>query len=126
MGKIRSKWDERNQKAQENKFIEQMEKMANAEKWTLKDFNDELKSTLGSWRNKIPGVRDMSQMKVAKQTQQVIEVVMQEVGPDATAQDLQDLGRHEKVSTWCKMNEFLSRANLNGISDLALYDIYLL
>ena len=111
MGKIRSKWDERSQKANEKKFQEQMEKMANAERWTLSDFNEELKDTLGSWRNKIPGVSGMSQMKMAKQTQQVIESVIDEVGPSATAQDLHNLGRREKVSV--TVTVFLvSRSNL--------------
>lgn len=115
MGKIREKWDERSQKANEKKFQEQMNKMANAEQWTLSDFNEELKDTLGSWRNKIPGVSSMSQMKMAKQTQQVIETVMDEVGPDATAQDLQNLGRKEKVSVLCMVTVLviLARLNLN-------------
>lgn len=98
MAKIRDTWDERNQKAQEKKFAQSMEKMANTERWTLRDFNDELKETLGGWRSKLPGVSGLSQTKMAKQTQQIIESIMSEVGPDATAQDLQNLGRHEKVS----------------------------
>lgn len=76
-----------------------MEKMANAERWTLNDFNDELKETLGGWRSKLPGVSGLSQMKMAKQTQGIVESIMSEVGPEATADDLQNLSRHEKVST---------------------------
>ena len=111
MGKIRDKWDERNAKAQEKKFMEQMEKMASAEKWTLQDFNEELKETLGSWRNKIPGMSGMSQVKAAKQTQQVIEAVIDQVGPEATAQDLQNLGRQEKVSVFaCRVVAWLVKA----------------
>lgn len=99
MGTLRDKWDDRNRQAHEEKFKQQMQKMANAEKWTIRDFNDELKETLGNWRNKIPGMSGMSQIKAAKETQKVMEAVMEQVGPDATAEDLQNLSRNEKVST---------------------------
>ena len=98
MGKIRDTWDDRNKKSQQEKFAKSMEKMANAEKWTLNDFNDELKETLGGWRSKLPGVSGLSQTKMAKQTQEIVESIMSQVGPGATAEDLQNLSRHEKVS----------------------------
>jgi hypothetical protein len=71
--------------------------MSSAEKWTLKDFHDELSETLGSWRNKIPGMSGLKQIKVAKQTQKVMEACMEHVGAEATSQDLNNLGRQEKV-----------------------------
>jgi hypothetical protein len=97
-GRIRDAWDDRNKKAQQEKYLQQLEKMSSADKWTLKDFHDELKETLGSWRNRIPGMGGLQQIKVAKQTQKVIEACIDYVGAEATAQDLQTIGRQEKVS----------------------------
>lgn len=97
-GRIRDAWDDRNKKAQQEKYLQQLEKMSSADKWTLKDFHDELKETLGSWRNRIPGMGCLQQIKVAKQTQKVIEACIDYVGAEATAQDLQTIGRQEKVS----------------------------
>lgn len=106
MGKIRETWDDRNKKSQQEKFAKSMEKMANAEKWTLNDFNEELKETLGGWRSKLPGVSGLSQTKMAKQTQEIVESIMSQVGPGATAEDLQNLSRHEKVRVRESRDEF--------------------
>lgn len=97
MDKLRDKWDDRNQRAHEEKFKDQMQKMASTDKWTIGDFNSELKETLGNWRNKILGMSGTSQIKAAKETQKVMEVVIEQVGPDATYEDLNALGRNEKV-----------------------------
>ena len=97
-GRIRDAWDDRNKKVQQEKYLQQLDKMSSTDKWTLKDFHDELKETLGSWRNRIPGMSGLKQIKVAKQTQKVIEACIDYVGAEATAKDLQTIDRQEKVS----------------------------
>ena len=115
MGRMRDTWDNRTKQQQEKKYKEQLEKMASSERWTLADFNAELKESLGSWRNKVPGMSSLKQVQVAKQTQKAVESVMEQLGPTATSQDLENLGRQEKVSSVC-MKRDMYRASFTPIS----------
>jgi hypothetical protein len=119
-GSIRSKFEERSKKSQKEAYAKQLAKMAESEKWTLKDFSDEIDETLSSWRTKIPGVSNLQQVKSAKEAQVVIKAVVDEVGRDATAEDLGSLGRTEKVSKWVEEWGFRASGLGSHIASLPL------
>mmetsp|Transcript_18405 Transcript_18405/g.35834 ORF Transcript_18405/g.35834 Transcript_18405/m.35834 type:complete len:264 (-) Transcript_18405:80-871(-) len=96
-GWVREKFEEREKGKQAAKLVDQIALMANAETWTLKMFADEVDETLSSWRSKIPGMGGTRQIKTAKETQKVAKAMMEHFGGDATAEDIANLDRKQKL-----------------------------
>jgi hypothetical protein len=74
-----------------------MEKMASQDTWSLGDFASELDTALGGWRSKIPGMGNLAQVKSIKESQKIVNAVVDEMGRDANIEAVQHLGRKEKV-----------------------------
>ena len=98
LDRMKDKIDERSQKNQANKYAEQIRTMAESEQWDLKSFGDEIEKSTSNWRNKIPGMSNVEQVKAIKENQKLINSLMDEIGENATAKELGQLGRREKVS----------------------------
>ena len=96
-GSIRGRIEDRQKNNDEKRFADQIKKMAKADKWTLQDYADELKTVVSSWSSKIPGIRNVPQIKQAKEAQKVVEGFMETLGKDATAIDVRDISRTDKV-----------------------------
>lgn len=72
--------------------------MANAQLWTLSNFHEQIKSASGGWKAKLPGMGNTDAVKQMKAVQQLLEATMEVAGNNATAKELKELGRKEKVS----------------------------
>ena len=59
--------------------------MANSEKWTLKDFADDLDKTISGWKAQLAGMTSTKQVEAAKNTQNVAKAVIEELGKSLTA-----------------------------------------
>lgn len=110
--RMKGSMEERNKRKQAEKYAEQLEKMANSESWTLKDFMGEIEEAIPTgWKSFVPGVNNTQQTKAAKETQQAIRGILDEVGEDTTVKDLENLGGKKKVGS-CRINIVLfSRAS---------------
>lgn len=97
LDRMKDKIDERSQKNQADKYAEQIRTMAESEQWDLKSFGNEIEKSTSNWRNKIPGMSNVEQVKAIKENQKLINSLMDEIGADATAKELVQLGRKEKV-----------------------------
>lgn len=86
--------------------------MANAEVWTLKLFADSINDSLSGWQKYMPGVSDTKQVKQIKEAQKVVLAVRDAIGGDATAEDLNRLGRKEKLKASLKAGVSLDDLNV--------------
>jgi len=96
--RLRGGFEDRQKKQNQEKYREQIQSMANSEKWTLKNFSDQLDAaTPSGWRSKIPGMSNTQEAQAAKQTQTVISGIIDEIGEDASMQEIDTLGRKGKL-----------------------------
>jgi hypothetical protein len=96
-GWITSKIGEREKSKQEEQLREQIKRMADSERWTLKDFGNDLDKSLTGWRMHVPGLKDTKEIQQAKTAQGVVKAFIEEAGEDASCEDIRKLGRTEKV-----------------------------
>lgn len=96
-GWVRDKMENREKTKQSEKFSEQLEAMSNAEVWNIQSYANEIEASLSTWRTKIPGMSSVAQVKAVKETQKILKGMLDEVGSNATADDLNNLGRKEKL-----------------------------
>lgn len=90
--------ESRTKRQQQEKYAEQLQCMANADRWTLKLFLGQIEEAMPTgWRSKIPGTGNTKEAVAAKQTQDVIKGIIDEIGGDANVKDLDVLGRKEKL-----------------------------
>lgn len=95
---ITSKITDREKTKQDQQFKDQIKRMAESERWTLKDFNHDLDLSLKGWRMYVPGIKDNAEVKSARTAQAAVKAFGDEIGLDSTFDDLRNLGRTEKVS----------------------------
>jgi len=98
---LREKYNERQKKKKADEKSKLYRKIANAEVWNLKTFSADLEETLSNWKTKIPGINLIKSQKETmdelRKTKKIISALMDEVGPNATSEDLDKLGRKEKL-----------------------------
>mmetsp|Transcript_12773 Transcript_12773/g.18143 ORF Transcript_12773/g.18143 Transcript_12773/m.18143 type:complete len:232 (-) Transcript_12773:39-734(-) len=95
--RLRGGFEARTKRQQQEKYKEQIQTMANSERWTLKNFSDQLNAAMPTgWRSKLPG-SNTQEAQAAKQTQSVLAGIIDEIGNDASMQELEKLGRKEKL-----------------------------
>jgi hypothetical protein len=97
-GWITSKIGDREKNKQEEMLRDQIKRMADSERWTLKDFGNDLDKTLSGWRMHVPGLRDTKEIQQAKTAQGVVKAFIEQAGEDASCEEIRKLGRTEKVS----------------------------
>ena len=93
---IKDKVDPRTEENQNENQRKQMQAMANAEKWTLHGFKEQIESALG-WKQYIPGMSQFSQMKEVKEAKKSLDSIEEVVGKGATSERLSSLTRKEKL-----------------------------
>ncbi|KAL3798397.1 hypothetical protein HJC23_005050 [Cyclotella cryptica] len=96
-GWMRDKWEQNEKTKQAAKLVDQIALMANTPVWTVKMFKDEVDETLSSWRTKIPGMGGTAQVQAAKDTQKVVNAMVNQLGGGATAQDVANMDRKQKL-----------------------------
>uniref|UniRef100_A0A7S2RHR0 Signal recognition particle SRP54 subunit M-domain domain-containing protein n=1 Tax=Eucampia antarctica TaxID=49252 RepID=A0A7S2RHR0_9STRA len=97
LDRVKDKIDERSQKKQADKYADQIKTMAESEQWDLKSFGEEIDKSVGGWRSKIPGMSNLEQVKAVKENQNLVNALIGELGENATAKELNQLGRKEKL-----------------------------
>lgn len=98
LGWISSKITDREKAKQEQQFKDQIKRMADSERWTLKEFNQDLELSLKGWRMYVPGMKDSAEIKSAKTAHTAVKAFGDEIGFDSTFEEIRNLGRTEKVS----------------------------
>ncbi|KAL7501972.1 hypothetical protein ACHAWX_000419 [Stephanocyclus meneghinianus] len=105
-GWMRDKWEQNEKSKQAAKLVNQIALMANTPVWTVKMFKDEVDETLSSWRTKIPGMGGTTQVQAARDTQKVVNAMVNQLGAGATAQDVANIDRKQKlkIAIACEMS----------------------
>lgn len=96
-GWAQNKLAERARDKKASKIADQITLMANAPTWTLKMFSDEINETLSSWTTKIPGASRTAEIQQAKETQTVVNAMIESLGENITAAHISNLDRKRKL-----------------------------
>lgn len=83
--------------AQDDQYSKQISDMANSERWTLSNFHKQVKDSSGGWKAKLPGMGSTETVKQMKAMQALLEAAMDVAGDNASAAELKELGKKEKV-----------------------------
>ncbi|KAL7527929.1 hypothetical protein ACHAXR_002198 [Thalassiosira sp. AJA248-18] len=119
-GWLQDKMAERAQTKKAAKLIDQIALMANADKWTLKMFADEIDETLSSWTTKIPGASRTTEIQQAKESQKVMKEIIKELGVNATSGDISRMDRKQKLKLAIACQKPMDELNavLNSFSQM--------
>ena len=90
--------------AQDDQYAKQISDMANSESWTLSNFHKQVKDSSGGWKAKLPGMGSTDTVKQMKAMQALLEAAMAVAGDNASAAELKELGKKEKVSCYETLN----------------------
>lgn len=111
-GRIQNAITSRQERLAQEQFAEQVERMANSEKWTIQNFSDDVSKTVDSWRTKIPGMSNLQQVKGAKKISNIAKAVVEVIGGGATAEELLNMSRTQKLNVAIKSKESVEDVNL--------------
>jgi hypothetical protein len=111
-GRIQNAFTARQERLSQEQFAEQVERMANSEKWTIQNFSDDVSKSVDSWRTKIPGMSNLQQVKSAKKMNSIAKAIVEVVGGGATAEDLMNMSRTHKLNVAIKSKESVEDVNV--------------
>jgi len=112
-GSLQKSFVDRQKRKQKEQFQAQVEKMSNAEKWTLEHFVDDMKKTANDWRSKIPGMSNLKQVKVVKKSLAIAEAMVTHIGQDATSMEIgEKLSRADKLRVAIKSEVSVEEVNI--------------
>lgn len=97
VGWVQDKLAERQQNKKAAKLIDSVTSMANSEKWTIKDYANDINEQLSQWSTKIPGFNRTLEVQRAKEYQNIVNSMIQQFGNDITVTDMNNLDRKEKL-----------------------------
>jgi len=90
-------WDNYKHKTSKQNFKQQMEDIANVEKWNLSAYREILFKTANSWAAKVPLLGSSAEVKNAKESLKVADSIMDVLGRQATLEILYNMSRLEKL-----------------------------
>ncbi|KAL9180158.1 hypothetical protein ACHAXT_008128 [Thalassiosira profunda] len=93
---VQEKISGRNEAKAAAKLVENVNKMADSPTWTAKQFEEELDWQTSQWMAKLPGT-DSNELQQAKDAQQVIKVLIEQLGEGATYGDIAKMDRRAKL-----------------------------
>ena len=111
-GRMQNAFTERQERKQREGFSEQLEKMSNSEVWSISDFQEDMSKTVNSWRTKVPGMSNLSQVKTAKSLYSIAQAIIEEIGADSTAAKLTDMSRIDKLKVSIKSGASVEEINM--------------
>ena len=111
-GRIQNAFTARQERLAQEQFAEQVERMANSEKWTIQNFSDDVSKSVDSWRTKIPGMRNLQQVKSAKKISSIAKAIVEVIGGGATAEELMNMSRTQKLNVAIKSKESVEDVNV--------------
>ena len=110
-GYVKGKMTERQDRNKEKKMMEQLHKVSQLDQFTLHAFAEQIAATTDDWKTKIPGMQQMDQVKMAKETKRILGIMVNELGEGMTADQLDNLGRKEKLRVAVKADIPVSDIN---------------
>ena len=111
-GRMKNAFTDRQERKAQEQFAEQLHKMANSERWTIQDFQADLSKITDTWKAKMPGVSDLSQVKSAKVMSGIANAVIEVVGANATAEELMEMSRTDKLKVSVKSEASVEDINI--------------
>jgi hypothetical protein len=97
---------ERSKRKEQEQYVEQMERLSNLEVFTMANYREELQRGLSGWASKISFL-ESKEVKMAKEVLEVVEKIIDVVGPDATAEDLIAMDRLQRLRVATASNKSL-------------------
>lgn len=94
---IKKKLSERQERKKEEKMLEQIKRISDLDKWTIQAFVSEVMASADDWRTKIPGMGNVQQVKMIKEQKVILESMAEELGGDADVDEIEKLGRKDKL-----------------------------
>lgn len=95
-GGIRGWMESRRERKEQENYMEQMERLSNMEKLTLEKYKEELNRGLDSWGAKL-SFGQTKEIQLAKEVVACINCFIDVIGKDATAEDLIDMDRLQRL-----------------------------
>ena len=107
-GGIRGWMSDRQERKEQEKYMEQMTKLSTMEVFTMKDYRDELQEGIegGGMMTKISFMQT-KEIKQAKEIVDVVDKIIEVVGPEATAEDLIQMDRLDRLRVATAANRTL-------------------
>jgi hypothetical protein len=112
---------ERSKRKQQEQYVEQMERLSNLDKFTMKDYREELQRGLSGWAAKI-SFMESKEIKMAKEVLAVVDKFVDVIGPDATAEDLIGMDRLQRLKVATASNKSLEDISIM-ISQITNMDV---
>ena len=107
-GGIRGWMTDRQERKEQEKYMEQMKKMSTMEVFTMKNYREELQEGIdgGGVMTKISFMQT-KEIKQAKEIVDVVDKIIEVVGPEATAEDLIQMDRLQRLRVATAANRTL-------------------
>ncbi|KAG7350386.1 hypothetical protein IV203_009746 [Nitzschia inconspicua] len=102
-----SGWMKRRAERKEQKrYMEQMERLSNMDVFTMENYREELKRGLSGFAANISFMQS-KEIKMAKEVVQVVDTFIEVLGPNATAEDLIEMDRLQRLKVATAANKTL-------------------
>ena len=120
---IRGWMNDRQARQEKEKYMEQMTRLSTMEVFTMEKYREELQSGVdgGGVMNKISFMQT-KEFKQAKEVIEVVDKIIENVGPDATAEDLLQLDRLQRLRVATAANKTLEEISIM-ISQITNMDV---
>jgi hypothetical protein len=112
MSSIKDAITSRQERKASEEFAAQCERMASKDTWTIQDFQNDLGKSTSSWRSMIPGVSDLNETKVAKETNKVALAIIEILGPNLSLEGVMEMSRENKLKVAIQSEKSVSEINL--------------
>lgn len=99
---ITGKLAERQDRKKEEKMAEQMQKLSQLEKLTLGAFVEQMSTATDDWKTKIPGMSNLEQVKMIKETKRILDKMVNELGAGISSEEMDNLDRKDKLKVAVK------------------------
>lgn len=110
-GGIRGWMENRNQRKQQEEYLEQMKRLSEMEKLTLSNYKTELERGLNQWGANISFLQT-KEIKTAKEVVKVVNALIEVKGGDATADDLTKMDRLERLKVATSSNKTVEEISI--------------
>jgi hypothetical protein len=96
--------EDRRAKQEQDKYMEQMERLANMDELTMENYREELKRGLDSWAANISFLQT-KEIKVSKEVVSFVSCIIDVLGNGATADDLINMDRLQRLKVATSANK---------------------
>lgn len=104
MGGITGWVTSRRKRQEQEKYMEQMEKLSNMDRLTMQIYHDMLKEGVSGFMSNISFMQS-KEIKTAKAVVEVVEKIIEVVGPHATCDDLIEMDRLQRLKVATSANK---------------------